>query len=106
MRQGYVYIVTNKPRGTLYIGVTANLGKRIWEHKNHFVKGFSYKYNLDHLVWFEAHETIYSAISKEKQLKNWKRGWKVALVEGVNPEWRDLYWELVERCPGLDPGPR
>ena len=95
MKQGYVYMLTNKPHGTLYVGVTANLARRIWEHKNHFVEGFCSKYNLEHLVWYDVHESIYSAISREKQLKNWKRVWKVELIEEMNPAWRELYWDLV-----------
>ena len=85
-----VYILTNKPRGTLYTGVTADLRKRIWQHKNQLVEGFTSKYRLHTLVWFEQHGEMYSAIAREKNLKNWKRDWKISLVEKQNPNWFDL----------------
>jgi putative endonuclease len=94
MRQPAVYILTNKPNGTLYVGVTSKLVRRIWEHRNHFVQGFTYQYNLDCLVWYESHESIVSAISREKQIKNWLRAWKIEMIENDNPEWRDLYFEI------------
>ena len=94
MRQPAVYILTNKPNGTLYVGATSKLVRRIWEHRNHFVRGFTDQYNLDCLVWYEIHESIVSAIAREKQIKNWHRSWKVELIENENPEWRDLYFEI------------
>ncbi len=91
----YTYILSDKPRGTLYIGVTSDLIKRIWQHKESFVDGFSAKYGLKKLVWFEVHEDISEAIKREKQLKKWNRVWKIELVEKTNSEWRDLYLELL-----------
>ncbi len=96
MKQSYVYILTNKKRGTLYIGVTSNLLKRVWEHKNHLVDGFSKKYDTTMLVYFEVADEIHSAIEREKQLKKWNRLWKIKLVEMKNPEWNELYDNLTE----------
>ena len=90
-----IYILTNKPDGTLYIGVTSNLSARIFQHKNDLVDGFSKKYNLHLLVYYEAHENMYSAITREKRLKKWNREWKIQLIESMNPEWRDLYNEII-----------
>ena len=92
----YIYIMTNKKDGTLYIGVTSNLIKRVYEHKNSFVDSFTKKYNLKSLVYYEIFESIEEAIKREKQLKNWKREWKIELIEKMNVEWVDLYDELVE----------
>ena len=89
-----VYILTNKPLGTLYIGVTSNLPQRIWQHKTKVTKGFTEKYNLNKIVWYEAHEDIVSAIQREKALKAWKRDWKIRIIEEMNPLWRDLYVDL------------
>ena len=86
-----VYILASKPYGTLYIGVTSDLRKRIWQHKNSLVDGFSNKYKVHRLVWFELHESMYTAIEREKNLKNWKRDWKISLIEGQNHDWGDLY---------------
>ncbi|MDH3760447.1 MAG: GIY-YIG nuclease family protein [Gammaproteobacteria bacterium] len=86
-----VYLLANKPFGTLYIGVTSDLKKRIWQHKNNLVEGFSNKYKLHRLVWFELHLSMYAAIDREKNLKNWNREWKINLLEKANPNWRDLY---------------
>ena len=94
MKKGYVYILANKHNTVLYIGVTSSLIKRIYEHKNKFVDGFSKKYNLDKLVYFECHESILDAISREKQLKNWHRSWKFDLIEKKNPLFIDLYGGL------------
>jgi putative endonuclease len=69
--------------------------KRVWEHKQHVVEGFTKKYGVDRLVWYEVHESMISAISREKAIKNWKRAWKIKTIEAVNPEWRDLYEDLV-----------
>jgi putative endonuclease len=90
-KQPAVYIVTNKRNGTLYIGVTSDLVKRIWEHKNNMVEGFTKRYNVHKLVWYELHATMESAITQEKRLKNWKRKWKLELIESINPDWEDLY---------------
>jgi len=81
--------------GTLYTGVTSNLIKRVWEHKNHVVEGFTKKYNVGLLVWYEQHESMDSAIGREKNIKNWKRAWKLALIEQGNPNWMDLYNTLM-----------
>lgn len=90
-----VYMLASRPGGVLYVGVTSELPKRVWEHKNHFVDGFCRKYNVDHLVWYEMHETMESAISREKALKRWRRQWKVALIEKTNPGWRDLFEDFT-----------
>jgi len=94
-KQPAVYILASKRNGTLYVGVTSNLIKRVWEHKNNFVEGFTQKYHVHQLVWYEMHENIASALTREKQLKEWKRKWKLGLIESVNPEWRDLYPTIV-----------
>ena len=86
-----VYILASKPNGTLYIGVTSNLPKRIWEHRQGVVKGFSKKYGVKRLVYYEVHENMESAISHEKQIKKWDRDWKIRLILEKNPEWHDLY---------------
>jgi putative endonuclease len=93
-RQPCVYLLASKKNGTLYTGVTSNLLKRIWEHKHEAVDGFTKKYTVHLLVWYELHETMESAIQREKQLKNWKRQWKIELIEESNALWRDLYPEL------------
>ena len=94
-KKGYVCIVTNRAQGTLYIGVTSNLPHRIYQHKNKLADGFTKKYNLHRLVYFETSEHMASAIAREKQLKNWHREWKVELIERFNSEWRDLYSEIL-----------
>jgi putative endonuclease len=93
--QPYVYILSSGPNGTLYIGVTSDLPKRIWEHKNDVVEGFTQKYKVHNLVWFEAHETMGNAIEREKNIKKWNRKWKLRLIEQSNPSWRDLYEEVA-----------
>ena len=93
--QPCVYIVTNKRNGTLYVGVTSNLPKRIWEHKSKIVKGFTSKYGLNKLVWYEQYETIELAVKRERDLKFWKRKWKLEIIETMNPDWQDLYEEIV-----------
>ncbi len=90
-----VYLLASKRIGTLYTGVTSNLVKRIWEHKNHIVEGFTNKYGVNTLVWYEVHETMESAIRREKAIKNWKRAWKIKVIEEMNPQWRDLYDDLL-----------
>jgi putative endonuclease len=86
----YVYILASKPCGTLYTGMTSDLLKRIWEHKNKVVPGFTRQYAVDQLVWFEAHETQEAALRREKQIKEWKRDWKINLIERENRQWTDL----------------
>jgi putative endonuclease len=93
--QYYVYLLASKRNGTLYIGVTSDLVKRVHEHKNDLIEGFTKKYNVHKLVYYEATEDINSAITREKQLKKWKRDWKIELIEKSNPEWKDLYFELI-----------
>lgn len=94
-KQPTVYILTNKRNGTLYVGVTSDLVRRIWQHKSKLVEGFSKRYGLHMLVWYEQHETMESAILREKRLKEWKRAWKLELIESMNPDWEDLYWTIV-----------
>ena len=94
-RQPCVYLLASIRNGTLYTGVTSNLVKRIWEHKHHVVDGFTKKYGVEILVWYEVHETMESAISREKAIKNWKREWKIKVIEMMNPQWLDLYSDLL-----------
>jgi putative endonuclease len=95
MKQPCVYILASRRNGTLYVGVTSKLVKRVWEHRNHVVEGFTKRYHVIHLVWYELHETMQSAIRREKAIKEWKRAWKLELIEKVNPGWVDLYESLV-----------
>jgi len=87
-------MVTNRPYGSLYVGVTSDLVKRIWQHRNRQADGFTKRYNLHHLVYYELHEEMSTAILREKQLKNWRRQWKIELIEEMNPGWTDL-WESI-----------
>ena len=91
----YVYIISNKKRGTLYIGVTNDLIRRIYEHKHQITRGFSAKYHLEKLVHYEIFEDEITAIQREKTLKHWKRSWKIDLIEKTNPEWNDIYDNLL-----------
>lgn len=93
--QPCVYILASKLNGTLYVGVTSDLVKRVWEHKSDVADGFTKRYGVHMLVWFEVHENMESAISREKNIKAWKRAWKIELIQKTNPLWRDLYNELV-----------
>ena len=95
MKQPCVYIMANRRNGTLYTGVTSNPPKRIFEHREGLVKGFSKKYNCKMLVWYELHESMYEEISREKQIKAGSRAKKLALIESLNPEWKDLYETLL-----------
>ena len=103
MKKFYVYILCNKRNGTLYTGITSDLIKRIYEHKNNLVEGFTRKYNIHRLVWYEIHETAETAISREKQIKAWKRQWKLRLIEENNPKWNDLYDIICEDTGFLPP---
>ena len=94
-RQPCVYLLASKRNGTLYTGVTSTLLKRVGEHKSNLVEGFTRKYGVHTLVWYELHETMESAIQREKAIKNWKRAWKIKVIEEMNPGWRDLYLDLL-----------
>jgi putative endonuclease len=91
----YVYILCSQPYGTLYVGVTSDLIKRVWEHKNGFVEGLTKKYDVKRLVWFEQHASIVEAIAREKRIKGWHRDWKVNLIQSMNPNWDDLYEKIT-----------
>jgi len=95
MKGGWVYIVTNRPNGTLYAGVTSDLARRAWEHREGVADGFTKKYRLKRLVWAERHEHIRSAIQREKNLKHWPRTWKIDLIVADNPYWTDLFEQLT-----------
>lgn len=94
-KEFYTYILASKRNGTLYIGVTSNLPERIWQHKNNLVDGFTKKYGVKNLVFYEQYADAYSAIAREKRLKEWKRQWKLELIEKFNPNWVDLYESIV-----------
>jgi putative endonuclease len=89
-KQPAVYILASKQNGTLYIGVTSDLQKRLWQHKSNLVEGFTQKYSVHRLVYYELHEDMISAITREKQMKKWNRSWKLGLIEKLNPSWKDL----------------
>ncbi len=95
MKQPAVYILASKLMGTLYIGVTSDLVKRVWEHKNGLVPGFTDKYKVHCLVYYELHENMESAILREKQMKKWERSWKIRLIEEKNSKWNDLYNDII-----------
>ena len=90
----FVYLLASKPYGTLYVGSTFELGRRVWQHKTRAVPGFTAKYGVDRLVWFESHERLETALVRERQIKKWKRDWKINLIEQENPHWADLYPSL------------
>jgi putative endonuclease len=100
-KQFYVYILASKRNGTLYIGVTSNLIQRVWHHKHKLVEGFTKKYGVDKLVYYEVHSNAHSAITREKQMKKWRRAWKLQLIEETNPDWRDLYDNIAGDDPGF-----
>ena len=95
MKGGWVYIVTNKRNGTLYVGVTSDIARRAWEHREGVVEGFTKRYGLKRLVYAERHEEITDAIRREKRIKDWPRAWKINLIREVNPSWSDLYQTLL-----------
>ena len=97
MRNYWVYILANKPRGTLYVGATSDLPRRVWQHKNRVKDGFTKSYGVDRLVWFEVQHDWRAARVRENRLKEWKRIWKIKLIEDLNPEWNDLYDSIVGR---------
>ena len=90
-KPSYVYTLASRPYGTLYIGVTSDLIKRIWQHREAAVAGFTKQHDVKHLVWYEIHTAIIAAITREKQLKRWNRNWKINLIQSFNPSWRDLF---------------
>ncbi|MBI4764504.1 MAG: GIY-YIG nuclease family protein [Deltaproteobacteria bacterium] len=90
-----VYILASQRNGTLYIGVTSDLVKRVWQHRNNLIEGFTKRYGVHILVWYESHETLESAITREKNIKKWNREWKLSLIEKSNPLWQDLYDQLT-----------
>jgi putative endonuclease len=95
MEESYMYILASKRNGTLYVGSTTNLVKRIWEHKNNIILGFTAKYRVHQLVYYEVHQELMEAAKREKRLKNWCRQWKLNLIEKFNPTWRDLYDDIT-----------
>jgi len=95
MKTPCVYMLASKRNGTLYVGVTSNLPQRVWQHKNDLVDGFTRRYGVHALVWYEVHETMENAITLEKTIKEWKRQWKIDLIEAMNPDWRDLYEDIL-----------
>ncbi|MCP5241075.1 MAG: GIY-YIG nuclease family protein [Zoogloeaceae bacterium] len=95
MKQPCVYLLASKRNGTLYVGVTSNLAQRIWQHKEGVAEGFTKEHGVKTLVWYEVHESMESAIAREKAIKEWRREWKLSLIEKQNPEWRDLYAEII-----------
>ncbi len=94
-RSPAVYLLASARHGTLYIGVTSNLVQRIWQHREHAAQGFTERYDVTRLVWYEPHDTMESAILREKRLKKWKREWKIDLIEQTNPGWRDLWQDIA-----------
>jgi len=94
-KQPAVYILASRRYGTLYIGVTSDLAKRVWEHKNNVVEGFTHKYGVHDLVYFEMHADMAQAIQREKRIKKWNRAWKIELIEQENPDWHDLWPQIV-----------
>ena len=94
-RPGYVYLMASRRNGTLYLGVTSNLAQRGYQHRNGLIEGFSKRYGCRTLVWYEAHDDIQDARARELQMKKWKRGWKREAIEGMNPDWRDLFEEIA-----------
>ena len=95
-KQFYVYILASKRNGTLYTGLTSNLIQRVWQHKNKLIEGFTQKYDVKILVYYEVHENAKSAITREKRIKKWRRAWKLQLIEQMNPQWRDLFEEICQ----------
>ena len=94
MKTSGVYILASKPHGTPYVGVTSNLVQRIWQHKNDLVEGFTKRYGVHRLVWYEIHDSMENAIQRENAIKKWNRAWKIELIEKGNPTWRDSYHEI------------
>jgi putative endonuclease len=95
VKQPSVYLLATKRNGTLYVGVTSNLIQRVWQHKNDLVEGFTKRYRVHMLVWYEQCDSMQEAIAREKAIKEWKRVWKIRLIETTNPQWRDLYEDIL-----------
>ena len=95
VKESYVYILASKRNGTLYVGSAVNLVKRVWEHKNNIMSGFTSKYQVHQLVYYEIHQNIIEAARRERRLKNWCRKWKLKIIEAFNPTWRDLYLKAI-----------
>ena len=93
--QPCVYLLASKPNGTLYVGVTSSLPQRVWRHKEGIYEGFTKRHGVHRLVWFEQHETMLAALAREKAVKKWSRAWKIRLIEASNPDWRDLYEDIL-----------
>ena len=89
------YIMASRRNGTLYVGITGDLVRRVWEHREGVVAGFTRQYRVKHLAWYEPHEDVAAAILREKQIKEWKRAWKIELIEAMNPDWRDLWFDIA-----------
>jgi putative endonuclease len=102
MNQSYIYILSSKRNGTLYVGVTSDLIKRIYEHKQDLINGFTKQYQVHMLVYYEVHNDMVEAITREKQIKKWNRQWKLRLVEEMNPDWNDLYDEITGFPPSRE----
>ena len=98
-KRGTVYILASRRNGTLYVGVTSDLVRRVWEHKHNLIEGFTKQHSVHRLVYFEEHDDIHDAIVREKRLKKWNRAWKIRLIEEANPGWRDLYDLLADGSP-------
>ena len=99
MKQPAVYILSSRPNGVLYIGVTSNLIRRVWQHKHKNYPGFTRRYDVTKLVWYELHSDMRGAISREKAIKKWRRAWKEELIEATNPQWRDRWTDIAEGFP-------
>ncbi len=95
-RQPCVYIMASQRNGTIYTGVTSNLIQRVWQHRNHVTEGFTASYGVTKLVYYELQGSMYEAILREKRIKNWKRIWKIELIEGVNPNWDDMFLQIIQ----------
>ena len=101
-KQPYVYLLASDRNGTLYAGVTSDLIARTWQHREHAAEGFSSKYGVTRLVWYEGHPTMDSAILREQRIKKWNRAWKLRLIDGFNPSWRDLWPDILGLAPKAD----
>jgi putative endonuclease len=101
----FIYMLASERNGTLYVGMTDDLVKRVWQHRTDALPGFTRKYNVKTLVWHETHESRESAFARERQIKKWNRSWKIKLIEESNPDWRDLWDEIASPIPAASPSP-